>query len=68
MRTLQTRQPDGRWRRDAALALRIFWMLVGYFVVGGRIRRRYRALEARGEVFWVDEAGPTAHREAPLGR
>ena len=68
MRTLQSQQPQSRWRRDASLALRIFWMLVGYFVVGGRIRRRYRALEARGEVFWVDEDGPTEHREAPLGR
>ena len=68
MRTLQAPPHRISWRRDAALLARIAWMLVGYLVVGGRIRRRYRALEARGGVFWVDEEGPTEHREAPLRR
>ncbi len=68
MRTLQAPPLERPWRRDIALLVRIAWMLVGYFVVGGRIRRRYRALEARGLVFWVDEDGPTEHREAPLRR
>jgi hypothetical protein len=30
-------------------------MFYQYLWVGRRIRRRYRDLEARGEVYWVDE-------------
>jgi hypothetical protein len=41
-------------------------MLYGYFVVGGRLRREYRRRQRRGEVLWLDEAGPTRHREEPL--
>jgi hypothetical protein len=41
-------------------------MLYGYFAAGGRLRREYRRRERRGETFWVDEAGPTRHREEPL--
>jgi len=67
MRTLDA-PLERSWRRDLALLVRIGGMLVGYLVVGGRLRRRYRALEARGETFWVDEEGPTEHREAPLRR
>ena len=68
MRTLDAPRREATWRRDLALLVRIGGMLVGYFVVGGPLRRRYRALEARGETFWVDEEGPTEHREAPLRR
>ena len=68
MRTLDPSRPERTWRDDLELVLRIAGMLVGYFVAGGRLRRRYRTLEARGETFWVDEEGPTGHREAPLRR
>jgi len=68
MRTLDASRPERTWRRDLSLLVRIGGMLAGYFVVGGRLRRRYRALEARGETLWVDEDGPTEHREAPLRR
>ena len=41
-------------------------MLYGYFAIGGRLRREYRRRERQGGTFWVDEAGPTQHREEPL--
>jgi hypothetical protein len=41
--------------RDWRLLKRIAQMFYQYMWVGRRIRRRYRELEARGEVFWVDE-------------
>ena len=44
-----------RLRSDAALLVRIQRMLVHYFATGARIRRTYRAKEAAGETFWVDE-------------
>jgi hypothetical protein len=44
-----------RLKRNGRLLLRMGQMLFAYFVVGNRIRRVYRAKEARGEVFWVDE-------------
>jgi hypothetical protein len=68
MRTLEAPRRERTWPRDLALLVRIGGMLIGYFVVGGRLRRRYRALEARGGTFWVDEEGPSEHREAPLRR
>lgn len=45
----------GRAREDLRLLLRILRMLVGYFTAGSRIRREYRAKEAAGETYWVDE-------------
>ena len=68
MRTLEPQRRERPWRRDLKLLRQMAGMLVGYFVVGGRLRRRYRAMEARGETFWVDEEGPSEHREAPLRR
>jgi hypothetical protein len=68
MRTLEASRPERTWRRDLSLLVRIGGMLLGYLVVGSRLRRRYRALEARGGTLWVDEEGPTEHREAPLRR
>jgi hypothetical protein len=41
-------------------------MVVVYSTVGARLRRAYRRCEARGGVFWVDELGPTKHREEAL--
>ncbi len=45
----------GRLREDLRLLLRIQRMLFGYFTAGARIRRHYRAKEAAGETYWVDE-------------
>ena len=41
-------------------------MVFQYVVPGGRLRREYRRKAARGEVYWVDAAGPTRHREEAL--
>lgn len=68
MRTLQVPRRERPWRRDLTLLLQMASMLFGYLVVGGRLRRRYRAAERRGETFWVDEEGPGEHREAALRR
>jgi hypothetical protein len=68
MRTLDPARREQPWRRDLKLLFQMAGMLVAYFVVGGRLRRRYRALEARGETFWLDEDGPREHREAALRR
>ena len=68
MRTLDSSRHEHSWRRDLKLMVQMARMLFGYLVVGGRLRRRYRAMEARGETFWVDEEGPREHREAALRR
>ncbi|MDH3675867.1 MAG: hypothetical protein OES12_10260 [Anaerolineae bacterium] len=44
-----------RLMRDLRLLSRIFQMLYAYLVLGGSVRRKYRAKAARGEIFWVDE-------------
>jgi hypothetical protein len=44
-----------RLGRDGRLLLRMARMLKVYIFVGGRIRRAYRAKEAGGEIYWVDE-------------
>ncbi|HEY7409372.1 MAG TPA: hypothetical protein VII13_01445 [Vicinamibacteria bacterium] len=67
MRTLQA-APATALRRDLGLLWRIAGMVLEYVVAGGRLRREYRRREARGEVLWVDAAGPTRHREEPLRR
>jgi hypothetical protein len=68
MRTLPTEPAPGTLRRDLALLVRIAGMLFQYTFAGGRLRREYRRCLRRGEVFWVDAAGPTHHREEPLRR
>ena len=68
VRTLQTDRTAAGLGRDLALLRRIAAMVWQYAVAGGRLRREYRRREARGEVFWVDGAGPTRHREEPLRR
>jgi hypothetical protein len=49
----------GRLGRDLRLLRRIGQMLYAYTVVGRRVRQGYRAKEARGEIFWVDEELPS---------
>ena len=66
MHTLDSARGESRLARDLKLLGRMAAMLYGYFAVGGRLRREYRRRERRGETFWVDEAGPTQHREEPL--
>ena len=44
-----------RWRRDLGLLWRILGMILQYLTAGARIRRDYRAREAAGEIYWVDE-------------
>ncbi len=34
---------------------RMLGLLRGYFVTGALVRRRYRQIERRGDVFFVDE-------------
>ena len=60
MRTVDNAASAGqsRWnklRNDLALLLRFAAMILYYFTAGRRLRRTYRACEARGEVFYVDE-------------
>ncbi len=66
MHTLDSARTESTLVRDLRLVGRMAMMLFGYFVVGGRLRRGYRQAERSGDVFWVDETGPTRHREAPL--
>lgn len=66
MHTLDSARTESTLVRDLRLLGRMAMMLFGYFVIGGRLRRSYREAERRGDVFWVDETGPTQHREAPL--
>ena len=66
MRTLHSVQPRAGFRRDLALLWSIASMMFQYLVPGGRLRGEYRRKAARGEVYWVDAAGPTRHREEPL--
>ena len=66
MHTLDSTRGESALKRDLRLVARMAAMLYGYFVAGGRLRREYRRRERRGETFWVDETGPTHHREEPL--
>ena len=59
MRTLDEQNSQSfsaldRLRRDVKLAVRIASMALDYFVTGGKIRRRYRDKERRGQIYWVD--------------
>jgi hypothetical protein len=67
VRTLETR-PQSRWKRDVGMALRLVAMLAGYFTLGARVRRAYRAAAGRGETLWLDAHDEIRHREAPLRR
>lgn len=68
MRTLDTGGLISTLRRDLDLLGRMAGMLLSYWTAGSRLRRAYRACEARGETFWVDAPGPTQHREEALHR
>jgi hypothetical protein len=50
------------------MALRLVAMLAGYFTLGARVRRAYRAAAGRGETLWLDAHDEIRHREAPLRR
>lgn len=49
-----------RTARDLRLLARLAMMTIDYFIAGRRVRREYRAREARGEVYWVDDESSTA--------
>ncbi|HET9315395.1 MAG TPA: hypothetical protein VFQ51_07375 [Vicinamibacteria bacterium] len=66
MHTLDSTRGESRLKRDLRLLGRMAAMLYGYFAVGGRLRREYRRRERRGEMLWLDDVGPTRHREEPL--
>lgn len=44
-----------RLQRDLGLLWRLLMMGLQYFTAGARIRRNYRAKEATGETYWVDD-------------
>lgn len=46
-----------RFRRDIGVIWRLTRQALDYWVVGGRVRRAYRANCKRGETHWLD-AGP----------
>jgi len=66
MRTVTSTGATASLKRDLRLIWQIAAMILDYWLAGGRLRREYRRREARGEVLWLDEVGPTRHREAPL--
>jgi hypothetical protein len=68
VRTLVTPSTEGTLRRNVRLLLRMAGMLFQYATTGTRLRRAYRRCEARGETLWLDEGGPTRHREEGLAR
>jgi len=68
LRTIDGDPREGRIRRDLRLLWRMGLMVVGYWTVGESLRREYRRKAARGEVLWLDEAGPTRPREDAGGR
>ncbi|HEX9922190.1 MAG TPA: hypothetical protein VGD99_05975 [Anaerolineae bacterium] len=63
MRTIHQRftRDTSFWQR-LGRDVRLLWcmaqMLYAYLIIGRRIRQTYRAKEARGDVFWVDEELP----------
>jgi hypothetical protein len=68
VRTLDSGALSSRLRRDLDLLGRLAGMLLSYWTAGARLRRAYRACQARGETFWVDAPGPTKQREEALRR
>lgn len=55
-------------RRDLTLVRAMARMLFHYWTSGARLRRAYRRCEVRGDVLWLDAAGPIRHREEALRR
>jgi hypothetical protein len=41
--------------RDGRVIARLGKLLIAYALTGGRVRRRYRHKQRRGEIFFVDE-------------
>jgi hypothetical protein len=66
VRTTEAGAAGSAWRRDLVLLVRMASMVIGYLTAGARLRRAYRRCEARGEILFVDELGPTSHREEGL--
>ena len=61
MRTLDEQNTESfsifaRAERNLKLLWRIVSMATDYFRTGGAIRRRYRAKQRRGKIYYVDEA------------
>ena len=59
MRTIEDAALAGSRRarvaRDLRVLRRMLRLLRGYFLAGALVRRRYRQIERRAEVFFVDE-------------
>jgi hypothetical protein len=68
VRTLDTTSTQSALRRDLWLLFRMAAMLIQYGTTGARQRRAYRRCVERGEVYYVDGAGQTRHREEALRR
>lgn len=68
VRTVEASGGSASWRSDLALLLRMGRMVLVYATAGARLRRAYRRCEKRGETLFVDELGPSRHREEALRR
>ena len=66
MHTLDASTSESWLARDLKLIRRMCGMLLGYCPGGRPAAPRVPPAERRGEVLWLDEAGPTHHREEPL--
>ncbi len=59
MRTIEEAVAAGSRRaqlvRDLRVLRRLLRLLWSYFLTGAQVRRRYRAKQRRGELFFVDE-------------
>ena len=51
--------------RDLRRLLRLARIFHVYWTAGGRVRRAYRAAQARGDTLWLDEHPDLRRREAP---
>jgi hypothetical protein len=67
-RTVAATRGAASWRGDLALLLRMARMVLAYATAGARLRRAYRRCEERGDTLFVDELGPSRHREEALRR
>lgn len=52
---LHERSLLARWRRDLRVMGQLARMLWVWFRVARKIRAAYRAKEAKGEIYWLDE-------------
>ncbi len=71
MHTLDNRAGESggflnKLRRDLRLLASIARMLLQYFTEGRRVRNKYRQQARLGEVLWLNEQGPTQHRDAAV--